>query len=150
MYSLKGLPQFAWIIIGVSVVVLLIGIFAYFKFRSGKANINSFPNRSNIFGEDRLNEPSRNVSYQPAKDEQDVSEEYYFEPIPNLSKKNLTSSFKNPRELKGQENSSEDDNVSNSRTFSVGGLYRRKPQRHKKKKQSLSKNKYKKHRKPRK
>lgn len=30
----------------------------------------------------------------------------------------------------------------------LGGLYRRKPKKHKKKKQSLNKNKYKKHRKP--
>lgn len=41
-------------------------------------------------------------------------------------------------------------NFSSSPTISVGGLYRRKPKIHKKKKPSLNKNKYKKHGKPRK
>ena len=119
MYSLKGLPQFAWIIIGVSVVVLLIGIFAYFKFRAKPAS-NFTPSKT----------PNSylKLGAQTSNDSDDFS----------VIKDDVNN-------ILGQE----DDGVSFN-TISVGGLYRRKPQRHKKKKQSLNKNKYKKQRKPRK
>ena len=111
------------------IAILLIFITYFFIFRSGNKNskysmyTRPYQNKSDLFGEDRFNEPSTNVLYRD---------------IPEVS-------FNDEKDIIGEENREIDDDT----TF-LGGLYRRKPKRYRKKKQSLNKNKYKKHRKPRK
>jgi hypothetical protein len=127
--------SFAVIIIAIA--ILLLFIVYYFIFKSGNGVFKrQYMNNSNILGESRFKEPhytnvKKEDTYRDVPEELDAPSEETF--------------YDTRRVVEGQKNGY----ISDDTTF-LGGLYRRRPKRHKKKKPSLNKNKYKKHGKPRK
>jgi hypothetical protein len=111
-----------FLVIAVIAILLLFIIYYDFIFKSGSNNFKrKYLNKSNIFDEERLNEPV-------TRDE---------------------TSMRKSRTDKSLFNIIGEENGDGSNSITVGGLYRKKIKKNKKKK-SLNKNKYKKYRKYRK
>ena len=109
----------------IAIAILILCITYFFIFKSGNGVFKrQYMNNSNILGESRFKEP-RFTNVKKEDTYRDVPEE--------LDAPSDEKLYNTRREIEGQENGKSKD------TTFLGGLYRRRPKRHKKKKRHKGK-----------